>query len=62
MKHLASLHIWKSCWDIECALSLLVERFVPTKVINVRNKNMPGFHDDFMTTRPQAGGSSTEYS
>ena len=27
-------------------LSLLVERFVPTKVIRVRNKDKPWFNDD----------------
>ena len=27
-------------------LSLLVERFVPTKVIRVRNKDIPWFNDD----------------
>ena len=28
-------------------LSLLVERFVPTKVIRVRNKDKPWFNDDY---------------
>ena len=44
---------WRSIW---CAinpvevmnqhLSLLVERFVPTKVIRMRNKDKPWFNDD----------------
>ena len=29
-------------------LSLLVERFVPTKVVRVRNKDKPWFNDDCM--------------
>ena len=28
-------------------LSLLVERFIPTKVIRVRNKDKPWFNDDY---------------
>ena len=31
---------------IECRLSLLVKRFVPTKAIRVHNKDKPWFNDD----------------
>ena len=43
---------WRSIWSADNAverlnvhLSLLVERFVPTKVIRVRNKDKPWFND-----------------
>ena len=44
---------WRCIWStdnpverLNVHLSLLVERFVPTKVICVRNKNKPWFNDD----------------
>ena len=44
---------WRSIWSadnrvrrLNVHLSLLVERFVPTKVIRVRNKDTPWFNDD----------------
>ena len=44
---------WRSIWNadnpvewLNVHLSLLVERFVPTKVIRVRNKDKPRFNDD----------------
>ena len=44
---------WRSIWSadkpvewLNVHLSLLVERFVPTNVICVRNKDKPWFHDD----------------
>ena len=44
---------WRSIWSADNPVerlnvhwSLLVERFVPTKVIRVRNKNKPWFNDD----------------
>ena len=44
---------WRSIWSadnpverLDVHLSLLVERFVPTKVIRVRNKDKPWFNDD----------------
>ena len=44
---------WQSIWSADNSverlnvhLSLLVERFVPTKVIRVRNKDKPWFNDD----------------
>ena len=44
---------WRSIWSadnpvarLNVHLSLLVERFVPTKVIRVRNKDKPWFNDD----------------
>ena len=44
---------WRSIWSADnpadwliVHLSLLVERFVPTKVIRVRNKDKPWFNDD----------------
>ena len=44
---------WRSIWcadnpveRLNVHLSLLVERFVPTKVIRVRNKDKPWFNDD----------------
>ena len=45
---------WRSIWNAEnpverlnVHLSLLVERFVRTKVIRVRNKDKPWFNNDF---------------
>ena len=45
---------WRSIWSadnpverLSVHLSLLVERFVLTKVIRVRNKDKPWFNDDF---------------
>ena len=44
---------WRSIWSadnpverLNVHLSLLVERFVPTKMIHVRNKDKPCFNDD----------------
>ena len=44
---------WRSIWStdnpverLNVHLSLLVERFVPTKVIRVRNKDKPWFNGD----------------
>ena len=44
---------WQSVWSannpverLNVHLSLLVERFVPTKVIRVLNKDKPWFNDD----------------
>ena len=44
---------WQSIWSadnpverLNVHLSLLVERFVPTEVIRVRNKDKPWFNDD----------------
>ena len=44
---------WRSIWSadnpverLSVHLSLLVERFVPTKVIRERNKDKPWFNDD----------------
>ena len=44
---------WRSIWSadnpverLNVHLSQLVERFVPTKVIRVRNKDKPWFDDD----------------
>ena len=44
---------WRSIWSadnpverLNVHLSLLVERFVPPKVIRVRNKDKPWFNDD----------------
>ena len=44
---------WRSIWsadnpveELNVHLSLLVERFVPTMVIRVRNKDKPWFDDD----------------
>ena len=44
---------WRSIWSaanpverLNVHLSLLVERFVPTKMIRVRNKEKPWFNDD----------------
>ena len=44
---------WQSIWSadnpvekLNVHLSLLVERFVPTKVIRVRNKDKPWFNDN----------------
>ena len=44
---------WRSVWNadnpverLNVHLSLLVERFVPTKVIRVRNKDKPWFNND----------------
>ena len=44
---------WRSIWSadnpvemLNVHLSLLVESFIPTKVIRVRNKDKPGFDDD----------------
>ena len=44
---------WRTIWSADnpverfnVHLSLLVERFVPTKVIRVRNKDKPWFNDD----------------
>ena len=44
---------WRDIWSadnpverLNVLLSLLVERFVPTKVIHVRNKDKPWFNDD----------------
>ena len=44
---------WHSIWSadnpverLNVHLSLLVERFVPTRVIRVRNKDKPWFNDD----------------
>ena len=52
---------WPSIWSadnpvqrLNVHLSLLVERFVLTKVIRVRNKDKPWFNDDWF--RHQAGG------
>ena len=45
---------WRSIWSadnpvewLNVHLSPLVERFVPTKVIHVRNKDKPWFNDDY---------------
>ena len=45
---------WQGIWSadnpverLNVHLSLLVERFVPTKVIRVGNKDKPWFNDDF---------------
>ena len=44
---------WQSIWSadnpverLNVHLSLLVQHFVPTKVIHVRNKDKPSFNDD----------------
>ena len=44
---------WRSIWNadnpverLNVHLPLLVERFVPTKVFRMRNKNKPWFNDD----------------
>ena len=62
---------WRSIWSADALasglverlnmdLSLLVERFVLTKVIRVRNKDKPWFNDDCRLAFdiPQAGGPS----
>ena len=58
---------WRSIWSpdnpverLNVHLSLLVERFVPTKVIRVRNKDKPWFNDTGLhstsSTGPISGG------
>ena len=58
---------WRSIWSadnpaerLNVHLSLLVERFVPTMVIRVRNKDKPWFYDDciYACIRHQAGSPS----
>ena len=59
---------WRNIWSadnpvkvLDEHLLLLVGRFVPTKVICVRNKDKPWFNDPSMQAcfGPQAGGSSS---
>ena len=54
--HIRQYSIWNADNPVErlnVHLSLLVERFVPTKVICVRNKDKPWFNDD-CSRRPEA--------
>ena len=55
LKHQVNLGVlpWRRIWSadnpverLNVDLSQLVERFVPTKVIRVRNKDKPWFNDD----------------